>query len=107
MKKEELLRKLTSRKFIISAITALVGVLTMIIGSNQTVNAIAGAAMVILPTVVYCIMEGRVDAASVGKIKDATVQAADELGASDEAKNAIGFVADAVKTAVEEDGTET
>lgn len=105
MKKNEILRKLTSRKFIIALITAIVGVITLIIGENETVKTVAGAAMVILPTVVYCIMEGRIDAASVKTIAEATEEAAEKLGADKNTTQKIGFVADAVGAMIDEPDT--
>lgn len=87
--KEKLVKKLTSRKFIIAAITAIAGLITLFVGDNEVVQIIAGAAMTIVPTVVYCIMEGVVDAASVKTVADATAEAAEKLGASDVAVNAI------------------
>ena len=87
--KADIVRKLTSRKFIIAVITAIVGIVTMFVGDNEVVTVIAGAAMTIIPTVVYCIMEGVVDAKSVGAITDATVDAAEKLGAD---KNTVGVL---------------
>ncbi len=55
--KKSIIEKLTSRKFIVTAITAIAGIVTMIIGENEAVQIIAGAAMTIVPTIVYCIME--------------------------------------------------
>ena len=79
--KKNILEKLTSRKFIVTAITAIAGVITAIIGENETVQIIAGAAMTIIPTIVYCIMEGVIDAKSVKTIAEATADAAEKLGA--------------------------
>ena len=87
--KTNIIRKITSRKFIISLITSIVGIVTMIIGDNETVNVIAGAAMTIIPTVVYCIMEGVVDAKSVETITEATKDAAEKLGAD---KSVVGVI---------------
>lgn len=81
--KQKIIEKLTSRKFIVTAITAIAGIVTMIIGENELVQIIAGAAMTIVPTVVYCIMEGTIDAKSVQTIVDATADAAEKLGASE------------------------
>ena len=52
-----IIKKLTSRKFIIAAITAIAGIITLFVGDNEVVQVIAGAAMTIIPTVVYCLME--------------------------------------------------
>lgn len=87
--KNNLLKKLTSRKFIVTAITAIAGIVTMAIGENAVVQTIAGAAMTIIPTVVYCLMEGVIDAKSVKVITDATADAAEKLGADDATVNVI------------------
>ena len=78
-----IIKKITSRKFIIAVITAIVGIITMFIGENETVSTIAGAMMTIIPTVVYCIVEGHIDAESVKTITNATVDVAEKLGADD------------------------
>lgn len=87
--KNDLLKKLTSRKFIVTAITAIAGIVTMLVGENAVVQTIAGAAMTILPTVVYCIMEGVIDAKSVKVITEAAADAAEKLGADDATVNVI------------------
>lgn len=87
MNKHELIRKLTSRKFIISALSALAGILIALVGHEQEITAAAGALMCIVPAVVYCIMEGRIDAASVKAIGDAAAKAAEDLGAVTAAKH--------------------
>ena len=87
--KEKLIQKLTSRKFIVTIITAIAGIVTMIIGENEVVQIIAGAAMTIVPTIVYCIMEGKIDAQSVKAITDATSEAAEKLGADAEVVETI------------------
>ena len=81
--KRSIIEKLTSRKFIVTAITAIAGIITAIIGENEVVNIIAGAAMTIVPTIVYCITEGVLDAKSVKTITEATLDAAEKLGANE------------------------
>lgn len=78
---QKLVRKLTSRKFLIAAIAAIAGIITLIVGDNAVVQTIAGAAMTIVPTVIYCIMEGVIDAKSIKTVADATAEAAQKLGA--------------------------
>ena len=87
--KKNILEKLTSRKFIVTAITALAGLITLIVGENETVQVIAGAAMTIVPTIVYCVMEGTIDAKSVKTVTDATKDAAEKLGANDKVVDVI------------------
>ena len=87
--KGELLKKLTSRKFIVTAINLIVGIITMAIGENAAVQTIAGAAMTILPAVVYCVMEGVIDANNVKVITEAAADAAEKLGADEATVNVI------------------
>ena len=87
--KKSVLEKLTSRKFIVTAITAIAGIITLIIGENEVVQIVAGALMTVIPTIVYCIMEGTIDAKSVKTITDATVDVAEKLGADDKVVDAI------------------
>lgn len=87
--KQKIISKLTSRKFIIAAITAVAGLVTLFTGENETVQIIAGAAMTVIPAAVYCIMEGTVDAASVKAVADATATAAERLGAG---KETVGVI---------------
>ena len=99
MKQNSLLKKLTSRKFLMAAITAIAGIVTLIVGDSVVVKTIAGALMTIVPTVVYCVMEGSVDAASVKAVTDATVEAAEKLGASEgviETVEQVGSVAESL-----------
>lgn len=84
-----MIKKLTSRKFIVTVITAITGIITLFIGENELVQVIAGAAMTIIPTVVYCLMEGVIDANSVKTIAEATTGAAEQLGATDGAVEII------------------
>lgn len=86
---EKLIRKLTSRKFIVTVITAITGIITMIVGENEVVQIISGAAMTIIPTIVYCVMEGVIDARSIKTITEATTDAAEKLGAKEEVVDAI------------------
>lgn len=99
-----LIKKLTSRKFIIAVITAITGIVTMFVGDNETVQVIAGAAMTIVPTLVYCIIEGVIDAKSVKTITDATVDAAEKLGADSSTVNVIEQVGAVGEILVEGEG---
>jgi hypothetical protein len=87
--KKNILEKLTSRKFIVTVITAIAGIITAIIGENETVQIIVGAAMTIIPTIVYCITEGVLDAKSVKVITEATAEAAEKLGADEKVVDVI------------------
>ena len=97
------LKKFTSRKFIVSAITAIAGLITLFIGDNEVVKTIAGAAMTIIPTVVYCLMEGVIDAKSVKTITDAAVDAAEKLGADEGTVEVIEQIGAVGQIIVDED----
>lgn len=99
--KKTFLEKLTSRKFIVTAITTIAGVITMIFGENEIVNIIASALMVIVPTVVYCITEGVIDAKSVKTITDTVVDTAEKLGANENVVEVIETVGEIGESIVE------
>ena len=101
-----IIKKLTSRKFIIAAITAIAGIITLFVGDNEVVQVIAGAAMTIIPTVVYCLMECIVDAKSVKVITEATADAAEKLGADEKTVNMIEQVGAVGEVLTEDDTTE-
>ena len=104
--KKSILEKLTSRKFIVTAITAIAGIITLIIGENEMVQIVAGALMTIVPTIVYCIMEGTIDAKSVKTITDATADAAEKLGADKKVVDTIEQVGKTGEILVEPKDTE-
>lgn len=104
--KTNLIRKLTSRKFIITLITAITGIITLFVGENEVVQIIAGAAMAIVPTIVYCMMEGMIDAESVKVITDATVDAAEKLGADENTVDVIEQVGAVGEVLVSKDSNE-
>ena len=97
----ELIKKLTSRKFIVTAISALAGILTLIVGESETVNTVAGAAMTIVPTVVYCLMEGVIDAKSVKTVTEATADAAEQPGANEKTVEMIEKIGDVAEVLTE------
>lgn len=99
---KNILEKLTSRKFIVTAITAIAGIITMFAGENVVVQTLAGAAMTIVPTIVYCLMEGVIDAKSIETVTKATAEAAEKLGADDklvEVIEQVGEVGEIILTA--------
>ena len=91
---KDFFKKLTSRKFIVTAITTITGIVTLIIGENEILNIISSALMVIVPTVVYCITEGVIDAKSVKTIGDAVVDTAEKLGANEKVVDVIEEIVD-------------
>lgn len=101
-----IVNKLTSRKFILAVITAITGIITLCIGENEVVKVISGAAMTIIPTVIYCIMEGVVDAKSIKTVTDTVVDTAEKLGADESTLNVIEQVGEVGEILVGEDAPE-
>ena len=100
---KQTLQKLTSRKFLLSVISMLAGIAALC-GADETIVAIiAGAAMTVLPALVYCITEGRIDAASVLAAKQAVTDAAEALGASETTQAVIDAAGDMLAAISEED----
>ena len=103
--KSNLIKKLTSRKFIVTAISAIAGIVTLFVGDNEVVQTIASALMIVVPTIVYCIMEGVVDAKSINTITEVVADTAEKLGASEEKVDVIEQIGDVVEV-LTEDSTE-
>ena len=78
------IKKITSRKFIVTAISAIAGVVTLFVGNNAVVETIASALMIVVPTIVYCITEGVLDKESIKTITEVAVDTAEKLGVSEE-----------------------
>lgn len=101
--KKNIASKFTSRKFLLALLGDIMGVVTMIVGQNLT-TTIIGAAAVIVINVVYCIVEGCIDAAGVAQIADSAETIADALGASDEVVDTIDKVGDVVEDLIGDGG---
>ena len=100
--KKTILEKLTSRKFIVTIITAIAGIITLFVGENEVVQIIASALMVVIPTVVYCITEGVIDSKSVQTITDTVADTAEKLGVSEDKVEVIEQLGDVVESIVDE-----
>lgn len=74
------IKKITSRKFILALTAVVSGIATAIAGGGDEISTIVGSAMTIIATVVYCIIEGVVDAKSIARIADAAADISEELG---------------------------
>lgn len=64
------MNKLKSRKFWLTLITTLSGIATALMSVDGEVGVIAGMVVAVLPTIVYVITEGRIDAKAVGMIAE-------------------------------------
>ena len=73
-------KKITSRKFIVTLISAIAGLITLFEGNNEVVNTIISVIMILLPTMVYCITEGVIDSKGIKTITESVVDTAEKLG---------------------------
>ena len=71
MNKETIIKKLTSRKFIISLIALISGIALLCGADGDTVETVSAALMILVPTFVYCITEGKLDAEALKGFNDA------------------------------------
>ena len=71
MNKEKIIKKITSRKFIVSIITLISGIALLFGADGDTVETLSAAAMILVPTLVYCITEGRLDESALKNFGDA------------------------------------
>ena len=58
-------KKLTSRKFWAALVTLLAGVLGMLDADDNLVQVITGGVLALVPTIIYIVTEGKIDAASI------------------------------------------
>ena len=56
--------KLTSRKFWVTLISLLTGIAQLLGADGDLVSVVSGAALALVPVVIYILSEGRSDAAS-------------------------------------------
>lgn len=64
--------KLTSRKFWVTLVSILTGVAQLLGADGELAETLGGVALALIPSVIYVITEGKIDAASAKKlIKDA------------------------------------
>ena len=66
-----MLEKLKSRKFLMAAVSVVVGILTIFGAPEGVVSLISGISLVLIPVVVYIAAEGRIDASVVAMTSDA------------------------------------
>lgn len=100
------MKKFLSRKFLLTLIGDIMGIVTLLIGQN-TVATIVGATAVIVINACYCIVEGNIDAKSIGQMTDAAEDIAEAFGADEKTVNAIGQIGFVAEGLVEDGGDST
>ncbi len=104
MNKEQLIKKFTSRKFILTAIVNIASIVAIFVGDSEIVQAIAGVAMSAV-TLFYLWTEGKIDKASIEQFTSSVANAADKLGADDKVVEAIDKVGDMAEAMVGDENT--
>ena len=89
---KKLIEKFTSRKFLLAVVTVIAGVVAMCGAPDGVVEAVTAALTALIPTVIYIVTEGRIDAAAVGQIAGAVQDIAEGVAAdnSDDADSGTG-----------------
>ena len=72
-------KKFASRKFLLALIATIAGVVAMCGVPDGVVEAVSAALTALIPTVIYIITEGRIDAAAVGQIAGAVQDVAESV----------------------------
>lgn len=73
------MNKLKSRKFWLTLITTLSGIATALMNVNGEVGIIAGMVVAVLPTIVYVITEGKIDAKAVRMVAEDITEITDKV----------------------------
>lgn len=84
------LKKFTSRKFLLALIATIAGVVAMCGVPDGVVEAVSAALTALIPTVIYIITEGRIDAAAVGQIAGAVQDVAESVADNDKESGGAG-----------------
>lgn len=74
-----MLKKLTSRKFLLTILPVIVGIATSFSGVGGRVGLISGLVATVIPCIIYVITEGNIDAKAVGMITDAIPKVIDSI----------------------------
>lgn len=67
---KQLVKKYTSRKFLVSLVSTICGVLGMMNVADDTIGLVGSMLMIIIPNVIYIITEGSIDRESVKNLFD-------------------------------------
>lgn len=73
------MNKLKSRKFWLTLITTLSGIATALMNVNGEIGIIAGMIVAVLPTIVYVITEGKIDAKAVRMVAEDITEVTDKV----------------------------
>lgn len=100
---KEFLSRLTSRKFILAALTTIAGILTLIFGKNETIEIVMGGLATVLPPLVYCLVEGAVDKERAKTIVTGIQDTAKELGSTEAVDTILEGVEDMAESILDDE----
>lgn len=102
-----MLEKLKSRKFLMALLSVIVGVATMIGCDDASITLISGIGLIVIPTIIYIVTEGKVDMAAVNKIVDTASQIVDLVEGSDDTEETTSETTEETTEEVVEETTTT
>ncbi len=79
-----MLKKLTSRKFILALAGLITGICTLF-GGEELISQVAGAVTALAATVTYIVSEGQIDREAVAQLRDAAPGNADSMDLPEDA----------------------
>lgn len=65
-----MLKKIGSRKFLMALLSVVVGVLSLFGVAEGTIEMVSSIGMVVIPSIIYIVTEGKIDAANIKKITE-------------------------------------
>lgn len=95
--------KLTSRKFILAALTTIAGILTLIFGQNETIEIIFCGLAAVLPPLVYCLVEGSVDKERAKTVINGIQDTAKKLGSTEAVDTILYGVEDMAESILDDE----
>ena len=68
---ENMVKKLTSRKFLLAVVCVVIGTLVLFKVDTEAIEELIGGALAVISAATYIVSEGKIDAAAAGKLADA------------------------------------
>lgn len=63
-----MLEKFKSRKFLMAALSVIVGIMGMFGVADNTIEMVSSIALILIPIITYIVTEGKIDAAAVNQV---------------------------------------
>lgn len=75
----EKFKNLFSRKFLMAMLSVVVGILTMFGVADGTVEVVSSIGLILIPTIIYIVTEGKIDAIAVKLITETVNEIVDVI----------------------------